>query len=162
MNDSSMQESDDDQISTFQDYDLNIDIEGELIKILSSLAQEGTNKEGEQNDHYQETSLVEPSIGEVIQELLKEQLHSHCLIDDNLSQCATYPNLDSYLDHITAEEEEVEINKEQSCGHIVIEEHACKSDREIETKLIDVFPYLELKEEQTHDDMIVSVSRTLQ
>ena len=40
LNDSSMEESDDDQISTFQDYDLDIDIEGE------------------QNDHYQETSLV--------------------------------------------------------------------------------------------------------
>ena len=48
LNDSSMQESDDDQISTLQDYDLDIDIEGELIKILSSLAQEGTNKEGKQ------------------------------------------------------------------------------------------------------------------
>ena len=121
---------------------------------MSSLAQEGTYKEGEQNDHYQETSLVEPSIDEVIKEPLKEQLHSHFLIDDNLSQCPTYPNLDSDLDHITAEEEEVEINKEQSCGHIVIEEHAYKSDREIETELIDVFPYLELKEEQSHDDRL--------
>ena len=37
LNDSSMQESDDDQISTLQYYDLDIDIEGELIKILSSL-----------------------------------------------------------------------------------------------------------------------------
>ena len=33
LNDSSMQESDDDQISTLQDYNLDIDIEGELIKI---------------------------------------------------------------------------------------------------------------------------------
>ena len=76
----------------------------------------------EPNMHHQETSLVEPSIGEVIKEFLKEQLHSHCLIDDNLSQYPTYLNLDSDLDHITAEEEKVEINKtfieDQSCGHL--------------------------------------------
>ena len=122
---------------------------------MSSLAQEG-----EQIDRYQQTSLVEPSIGEVIQELLKEQLHSHCIIDDNLSQYPTYLNLDSNLDHITAEEEKVEINQtyveEQSCGHSVIEEHACKRDGETETELIDVLPYLELKEEQSHDDTIIS------
>ena len=92
--------------------------------------------------HHQETSIVEPSIGEVIKEPLKEQIHSHCLIDDNLSQYPTYPNLDSDLDHITAEEEKVEINQtfveEQSCGHSVIEEHACKRDRETKTKLIDL------------------------
>ena len=75
LNDSSMQENDDGQISTLQGYDLNI--EGELIKIWSSLAQESTNKEGEQNDHYQETSLVEPSIGEVIKEPLKEIGRAH-------------------------------------------------------------------------------------
>ena len=39
----------------------------------------------EPNMHQQETSLVEPSIEEVIKEPLKEQLHSHFLIDDNLS-----------------------------------------------------------------------------
>ena len=32
LNESSMQKSDNDQISTLQDYDLDIDIEGELIK----------------------------------------------------------------------------------------------------------------------------------
>ena len=52
LNDSSMQTSDNDQISILQDYDLDIGIEGELIKILSSLAQEGTNKEEEQNYLY--------------------------------------------------------------------------------------------------------------
>ena len=46
LNDFSLRENDDDQISIFQDYDLDIDIEGELIKILASLSQEGTNKEG--------------------------------------------------------------------------------------------------------------------
>ena len=114
----------------------------------------------EPNMHHQEASIVEPSICESIKERLEEELHSHCLIDDNLSQYPTYPNLDSDLDHITAEEEKVEINQtsveEQSCGHSVIEEHACKRDRETETELIDVFPYLELKEEQSHDDTIVS------
>ena len=59
----------------------------------------------EPNMHHQETSIVEPSIGEVIKEPLKEKLRSHCLIDDNLSQYLTYPNLDSDLDHITVEEE---------------------------------------------------------
>ena len=79
----------------------------------------------EPNMHHQETFLVEPSIGEVIKDPLKEKLHSHFLIDDNLSQYSTYLNLDSNLDHITTEEEKVEINQtfveEQSCGHIVIE-----------------------------------------
>ena len=102
---------------------------------MSSLA-----REGEQNDHYQQASLVEPSIGEVIQELLKEQLHSHCIIDDNLSQYPTYPNLDSELDHITAKEEKVEINKtsveEQSCGHIVVEDQVCEDRNEHS----DIFP----------------------
>ena len=37
----------------------------------------------------------------------------------------------------------------------MIEDHACKSDRETETELIDGFPYLELKE-QSQDDTIVS------
>ena len=64
-----------------------------------------------------------------------------------MSQHPTYPNLDSHLDHITAKEEKVEINQtsveEQSCGHSVIEEHACKRDRETETELVGVIPYLE-------------------
>ena len=70
LNDSSMRENDDDQISTLQDYDLHIDIEGELIKILSSL-------EGEQNDHCQEPSKVESLICESIED-------PHCLVDDYL------------------------------------------------------------------------------
>ena len=77
-----------------------------------------------------------------------------------MSQYPTYPNLDSDLDHITTEEEKVEINhtsvEEQSCGHSVIEEHACKRDRETETELVGVIPYLEPKEKQSHDDTIVS------
>ena len=81
---------------------------------------------GREPNHHQEASIVEPSICESIKEPLEEELHSHCLIDDNLSQYPTYPNLDSDLDHITAEEEKVEINKtsveEQSCGHIVVED----------------------------------------
>ena len=44
----------------------------------------------------------------------------------------------------------------------MVEEHTCKGDRETETKCIDVFPYLmsdnteELREEQSHDDTVVS------
>ena len=89
LNDSSMQESDDDQISTLQDYDHDIDIEVELIKILSSLAQEGTNKEGEQNDHYQEPSIVESLICESVGD-------PHCLVDSYL---------DSNIYHILEEDQ---------------------------------------------------------
>ena len=89
LNDSSMQESDDDQISTLQDYDLDINIEGELIKILSSLAQEGTNKEGEKNDHYQESPIAKSITCESIED-------PHCLVDDYL---------DSNLYHISEEDQ---------------------------------------------------------
>ena len=89
LNDSSMQESDDYQISTLQDYDLEIDIEGELIKILPSLAQEGTNKKGEQNDHYQEPSIVDSLRYESIEDL-------HCLADDYF---------ESNFDHISEEDQ---------------------------------------------------------
>ena len=72
---------------------------------------------------------------------LEEELHSHFLIDDNLSQYPTYPNLDSDLDHITAKEKKVEINKasvkEQSCGHFVVEDQVCEDRNEHS----DVFPY---------------------
>ena len=68
LNDSSMQENDYDQISTIQDYDLDIDIEGELIKSWSSLAKEGTNQEGEQNNHYQESSIVDTLICDSIED----------------------------------------------------------------------------------------------
>ena len=88
----------------------------------------------EPNNHHQEASIVEPSVYESIEEPLEEELHSHFLIDDNLSQYASNLNLDSDFDEINQTSVE-----EQSCGHIVIEEHACKSDRETKTKLIDVF-----------------------
>ena len=51
LNGPSIQENDDEEMSTLQDYDLDIDIDEENIRILSSLPQEGTYKEGEQNDH---------------------------------------------------------------------------------------------------------------
>ena len=89
LNDPSIQENDDDQMLTLQDYDLDIDIEGELVKILSSLTQEGTNKEGEQNNHYQEPSKVESLICESIED-------PHCLVDDYL---------DSNFDHISEEDQ---------------------------------------------------------
>ena len=41
---------------------------------------------GREPDHHQEASIVEPSICEAIKEPVEEELHSHCLIDDNLSQ----------------------------------------------------------------------------
>ena len=66
---------------------------------------------GREPNHHQEASIVEPSIYESIKEPLEEQLHSHCLINDNLSQYSTYQNLDSDFDYITAEEEKLEINQ---------------------------------------------------
>ena len=112
LNDSSMQENDDDQISTLQDYDLDIDIEGELIKIWSSLAQEGTNQEGEQNDYYQESSLVDTLICESIED-------PHCLVDDYF---------ESNFDHISKED--------QSHGNydMIVSEHPCSNG-------IDKIPY---------------------
>ena len=68
LNDSSMQENNDEQMSTLQDCNFDIDIEGELIKIWSSLAQEGTNQEGEQNNHYQESSIVDTLICKSIED----------------------------------------------------------------------------------------------
>ena len=106
---------------------------------------------GREPNHHQEASIVEPSICESIKEPLEEELYSHCLIDNNLSQYASHLNLDSDFDEINQTSDE-----EQSCGHIVIEEHAYMSDMETETELINVFPYLELKEEQSHDDTIIS------
>ena len=82
----------------------------------------------------QETSIVEPSICESIKEPLEEQLHSHCLIDDNWSQYSSHLNMDSEIDEINQTSVE-----EQSCGHIVIEEHACKNHRETETELLMFF-----------------------
>ena len=95
----------------------------------------------EPNNHHQETSIVEPSICESIIEPLEEQLHSHCLIDDNSS----YPNLDSDFDYVSTEEEKVEINQisveEQSCGHIVVEDQVCEDDKEVRNEHFDIFPY---------------------
>ena len=90
----------------------DIDIEGELIKIWSSLAQEGTNQEGEQNDHYQESSIAESITYESIE-------YPHCLVDDYL---------DSNFDHISEED--------QSHGNydMIVSEHPCSNG-------IDKIPY---------------------
>ena len=56
---------------------------------MSSLPQEGTDKEGEQNDNYQEPSIVEFLIYESIED-------PHCLVDDYL---------DSNFDHISEEDQ---------------------------------------------------------
>ena len=107
----------------------------------------------EPNNHHQETSIVEPSICESIIEALKEQLHHHCLIDDNLSQYSSYPNLDSDFDYVSAEEEKVEISvEEQSCGHIVVEDQVCEDDKEVRSEHIDIFPY-----QMNDDDHLSSI-----
>ena len=67
------------------------------------------------NNHHQEASIVEPSICESIKEPSEEELHSHCLIDDNLSQYASHLNLDLDFDEINQT-----FVEEKSCGHIVI------------------------------------------
>ena len=78
LNDPSTQENVDEQVSTLQDYDLDVDIEEELIRIFSSLAQEGIDNEGEQNDQYQEPSITDSLICESIEYL-------PCLVDDNFN-----------------------------------------------------------------------------
>ena len=55
---------------------------------------------GRESNHHQEASIVEPSICESIKEPLEEELHSHCLIDDNLSQYSSHLNLNSDFDEI--------------------------------------------------------------
>ena len=127
----------------------------------------------EPNNHHQVASIVEPSICESTKEPLEEKLHSHCLIDDNLSQYSNYPNRDSDFDYVFVEEEKVEINQisveEQSCGHIVVEDQVCEDDKEARNEHIDIFPYQmndddhlslveyneQSKEEQPHDDDIL-------
>ena len=94
LSDPSMQGNDDEKMSTLQDYDFDIDIEGELIRFLSSLPKEGTNKEREQNDHFQEPYIVDSLIRESIEDPYREQLHNHCLVDDNLSQCSSHTDFD--------------------------------------------------------------------
>ena len=62
----------------------------------------------EPNNHHQEASIVEPSISVSIKEPLEEELHSHCLINDNLSQYASHLNLDLDFHEInqTSDEEQ--------------------------------------------------------
>ena len=77
---------------------------------MSSLAQEGTNKEGEQNDHYQEPSIVESLICESIED-------PHCLVDNYL---------DSNFYHISKEDQShdnydmivSELDKKHPCSKI--------------------------------------------
>ena len=78
LNDPSTQENDDEQVSTLQDYDLDVDIEEELIRIFSSLAQEGIDNEGKQNYQYQESSITDSLIYESIEDL-------PCLVEDNFN-----------------------------------------------------------------------------
>ena len=74
------------QISTPQYYDLNIDLEGELKKILqstfSSFPKEGTEleltQERELINHHEENSKVEHPIFESIKDLFEEKFHNHC------------------------------------------------------------------------------------
>ena len=77
---------------------------------MSSLPKDDTNREGEQNDHYQETSIADSVISESIGDLSREQIHSHCLVDNNLSQCSSHMDFNLDFDHILAEEENFENN----------------------------------------------------
>ena len=106
LNDPSMQESDDEQLLTLQDYDFDIDIEGELVRILSSFPQEGIDKEGEQNDH---SSIVDSLKCKSIEDPSRAQLHNHCLVDNNLGQRSSHTDLSDF-DHTLTEEENVENN----------------------------------------------------
>ena len=68
LNDSSMQENDDSKES--QPFRIINDIERELLRTLSSLREE----EGEQNDHYQEPSIVDSLV-------CASMKYPHCLVD---------------------------------------------------------------------------------
>ena len=131
---------------------------------MSSSTEEGTNTEGEPTNHHQETYILETLIDKFIEDPFGDQLH--CLVDDNSSQCSSHPNFNLDFDHTSKEEENFKNNttssERQSCHHYTVEEHTCKSDRESEYELLDVFPYQmsdnneELKEEQSHDDEPIS------
>ena len=77
---------------------------------MSSLAQEGTKKEGEQNDHYQKLSIAWSLICESIED-------PHCLVDD-------YLDLNFY--HISKEDQShdnydmiaSELDKKHPCAKI--------------------------------------------
>ena len=82
----------------------------------------------------QEASIVEPSIYESIKEPLEEQLHSHCLIDDNLSQYSSHLNLDSDFDEINQTSVE-----EQSCGHSVLKSMPVRGIGKLKPNLLMFF-----------------------
>ena len=70
------------------------------------------------NNHYQETSIVEPSVNESTKDPFEEQVHNHCLIDNHSSQCLNNPSFDSASDHVI--EENDEDNQEASDDQYVI------------------------------------------
>ena len=75
-------------------WDINQIIQDTLLLLPKAVTEQILDLKCGRELNNQETSIVEPSIDEVIKEPLKEKLHSHFLMDDNLSQCPTYPNLD--------------------------------------------------------------------
>ena len=107
LNDFSMQENNDEQMSTLHDYNFDVDIEGEPVRILSSSPHEGTYKEGEWNDH---PSIVDSLRCKSIEDPSRAQLHNHCMVDNNLGQYSSHTDFNSNLDHILTKEENVENN----------------------------------------------------
>ena len=79
--------------------DINQTIQDSLLLLPEAITKQILDLIHGREPNNQEASIVEPSIYESIKEPLEEQLHSHCLIDDNLSQHSSYPNLDSDFDH---------------------------------------------------------------
>ena len=132
-----MQENNDEQMSTLHDCNFDIDIEGEPLIILLSFPHEGTNKEGEQNDH---PSIVVSLRCKSIEDPSRAQLHNHCLVDNNLGQYSSHTYFNSDLVHILIEEENVENNmtsfedKSHDNYDLIVSEHPCPNG-------IDKIPY---------------------
>ena len=97
---------------------------------MSSLPQEDTDEEEEKNDYYQDSSIVDYLICESIED-------PHFLVNN-------YLDLD--FDHNFEEEENFENNTNSSerklCHRYMVYKHPCKCDRETESKILNVFPYL--------------------
>ena len=63
--------------------DINQIIQDTLLLLPKAVTEQILDLIRGREPNNQETSIVEPSIYESIKEPLEEQLHSHCLIDNN-------------------------------------------------------------------------------
>ena len=109
---------------------------------MSSFPHEGTNKEGEQNDH---PSIVDLLRCKSIEYPSRAQLHNHFLVDKNLGQHSNHMDFLDF-DHTLTEEENVDNNlisfedKSHDNYDMIACEHPCPNG-------IDKIPYLILNQD---------------